>query len=322
MTRLTLLLSLLLFLTACGYTPQAVANVATASPKPTREATATPVPLPTIGYEQTAIIAVQTSNEAVRVNAMITAEYEQRIQAQYQMTAQHEADVMQVYSWTQQAAPTVIPLTATQQAIINQRVPTEQAIKAAQMTATVEYPSLLKKTEDAKNYAKWSWALYPAYIFIMAVVGLSLLALIWYIVNRLTSPPAAWEIQETHEEEQHEEQITQIEVHRGAQSNRYKIPLSKSQLTELAQAITSGVRNFEINAWQRDGLYLKSTKDIQRVRGWACKSQLVTVMPNNELAPKDELLDLLYGWLENQTLPDGVEVEEVNGAVVAEPVPA
>ena len=142
-----------------GVQAQATTNN-TQYPTATRTAqpTETVIPSATIDYQMTAVLAQQTAMEAVRINAQITAEFEQRILEQSQLTAGYEQRVHEIYAWTQQAALTVIPLTATQQAIINTQIPAQQAFIISQMSATANAPTQIVAMENAKNYVKFAEA--------------------------------------------------------------------------------------------------------------------------------------------------------------------
>jgi hypothetical protein len=305
-----------LLLAGCGtYVPQSIAAVTPqATAKPTRQATSTPVPTATIGYQETAIVAQQTADEARRVNAVVTAQFEQRIQEQLQMTAQYEQRVQQVYSWTQQAAQTVIPLTATQQAFVNHSIPTQQALLVLQTTQTAEYPSLIIKAEDAKNHQKYGEMNYVISMIALSAMTLLMIVGMFALVRFIKTHPLPSEMEEDEETEPVANKSFRIDVHDGnGHSEIHDIPGTPEEFEELAIALTSGLRNLEINRWQREGDVLKD--GIKRFRSWARDTKidgkdLVIVMPQNELAPTATFRELCRSYLESHTLPDGLKFIE------------
>jgi len=152
--------------------------------------TATIIPSATIDYQVTAIIAQQTADEARRVNALVTAQFEQRALEQLQMTAQAEQRSQEIYGWTVTAALTSIPLTATQQAALNTQIPHEQMLLAAELTSTKEAPTQMIAMIDAQNHAIFGRADYIARTFAMIAFGVFCIGLIVFLVRLPTTPTA------------------------------------------------------------------------------------------------------------------------------------
>jgi len=292
-----------------GVQAQAITNN-TEYPSETRtqQPTVTLIPSATIGYQETAVIAQQTAMEAVRINAGITAEYEVRIQEQLQMTAEYEQRVQEIYQWTATAALTTIPLTATQQAMLNIQIPTQQAIIADHMTATHEAPTQIVAMINAKNHEKFGEVSYLSgiagpWITLILVVGVLVFLFRLPVANKSETP----------ERESQLETVVWIRNTKdnGAKSKRMTIPCTPKQLTELAENITQGKKTLGINQWEgKDTLFTRDV--ILRVRAWLRDNQFVTPTDDGQLAPNNELFDFLCGWLESHQLPTEYEFGEKN----------
>jgi len=297
-------------LSACGtqYQAQAQQPVTsrpslTATPVPT----STDIPTATIDYQMTAVIAQQTSDEARRVNAIITAEFEQRVFEQLQLTAQYEQRVQEIYQWTAMAAITTIPLTATQQAIVNAQIPTQQALIISQMSATADAPTQIVAMNNARNQLQFGKISYVVSIFATAALGLLMLCgVVWLIRN-----PVAARIEEIENEPKTTEApVTRIDVYKnnGANSKSYSIPCTSEQLSELAENITQGKKTLAINQWEgKDTLLTRPV--ILRVRAWLRENSFVSIAPDGQLVPSDELLNFLCAWLDRGVLPADYKFE-------------
>ena len=277
-------------------------RAATVTPRPTQ----TPVPSATIGFEQTAIVAQSTADEARRVNAMVTAEFEQRVLAQLQVTAEHERMVFEVYSWTVTAALTSIPLTATQQAAINTQVPVLQTIDAAKLTATNAAPAQVVAMERARNYAAYGkidyfvrWGMWLAIgVFVLSIAA-------WVLRNPVLPKPSPV---------QSAEPATVVMVKRdhgqgGFGLQRMVVPCTPDQLTEFAECITQGSKTLAINQWEgKDTLWTRPV--IHEMRGWLQLNKFAVSTGDGQLATTDDGLSFLYGWLDTQQLPTEYAFDE------------
>lgn len=270
--------------------------------------TYTPIPSATIDYYSTAIIAQQTADEARRVNAIITAEFEQRLQEQMMVTAEHERNVMQIYQWTAQAEPTYIPLTATQQAFVNAQIPVKQTMMADQLTATEVAPTQLVAMIDAENYRKYGDIDNKVRIFAIAAIGIFAICIAIYL---LRVPVQSSVMQEQSHDA---ETVVQMKTTNSGypRLRRIVIPCSEAQLTELAENLTQGRRTLGINQWEgRNTLWNRDV--FLHFRAWLRKAEehgnvvFVTPTEDGQLAPTDDLFDFLRGWLESRRLPDGYE---------------
>jgi hypothetical protein len=283
------------------------------SPLPSATATPSIVPTATIDYQSTAMIAQQTADEARRVNAVVTAQFEQRIQEQLLLTAEHERRVQEIYSWTVTAAFTTIPLTSTQQAIVNTQIPSKQTQQAAQMTATHEAPQLLIAMEDAKNHKKYGATNYlismAAMVFVIVLMVTGTYALIRFIQTH----PLPSEIEQDDEDSQ---TVTRVNMYtnNGAHSEMHEIPCSPDQLTEFADRYVNKKATLRINNWE--GANTLWTRDYYKpFRKWMEDAGLVVseVRPDGatRYTPiEPNLSDFLRGWLVNERLPAGYEFYE------------
>src|SRR3990172_4530546 len=161
----------------------AIAATNTQYVTPTFRPTETPIPTSTIGYEATIYVAQATADEARRVNAQATAQHETYILSIVQITAAKDARSQEVLSWTAQAAPTIIPLTATAQVIYNTQVAIGEARVAAMMTMTHEAPAQYALMVEAQSNAQYANIKQIANITGMGALIVFLLALTAYFVH-------------------------------------------------------------------------------------------------------------------------------------------
>ena len=276
---------------------------ASRTPQPTE----TIVPSATIDYQQTAIVAQSTADEARRINSMATAEYIRLINEQLAMTQVVEQQDFMIQSWTATAALTTIPLTATQQAVNNTQIPQAQLIAAAQMTATKNAPAQMIAIENAQNYVKYAEANQVAGVVGKMSIGVFVIGVLVFMFRFPMANKS-----ETLEKESQLETVVWIknEKDAGAKSSRLVIPCTPEQLTELAENITQGKKTLGINQWE--GKDTSFTRDvILHVRSWLRDNLFVTPTDDGQLAPTGELFDFLCGWLETKKLPDEYEFSEV-----------
>ncbi len=279
----------------------------TSTPRPTR----TPVPTATIGYRETAIVAQATADEARRVNAVVTAAFEQRALARLQMTAQYEQRVREIYSWTATAALTSVPLTATQQAALNTQIPMRSTLESAYLTATHSAPTQEAAMQQAIYFRKYGAVDHFARWFFILVICVSLLALVAWMLRNPVLPKQTTE--EQVEKDYDDEPETVVMLKRPGtggdfSKQRFVIPCTSDQLTELCNGIVNGGRSFAINQWEgKDTLFTRDT--ILRVRGWFEMNTLAVHSPDNQLTATPEGEDFMYSWLESHRLPDNYYFE-------------
>lgn len=272
----------------------------------TQQPTATIIPTATIDYQQTAIVAQSTADEARRINSMATAEYVRLLNEQLAMTQVVEQQNFIINSWTATAALTTIPLTATQQAVNNTQIPAQQNFVIAQMSATANAPTQIVAMTRADDYKKYSWI--DNVVNIIGKFAISIFAI--GIVVFIFRIPMVNKPEPTQEKESQLETVVWLKNTKdnGAASSRMVVPCSPEQLTELAEKITQGVTTFGINQWEQNCKMFKSDRNvIHAVRGWLQVNKFAYANGKGELAPSDEGLDFLCGWLESKTLPTEYE---------------
>ena len=282
---------------------------------PTAIPTSTIVPTVTVDYQQTAAVAQSTAAEAIRVNAGITAAFEQRVQEQLQMTAQVDREWFAVQSWTHEAAPTSIPLTATQQAALNTQIPYQQSIVLAQITATWGAPTQMVAIANAEQTVMFGRtnnviATIGKIALIVLCFVLSIY-LVYLMVFRRTVNDEPTEIEEVAPPT---ETVIQLKRDNGqgmGNTERLVVPCSPEQLTELAELAVNGERTFAINRLESNSRTLRR-ETLYAFRNFAVKSRLAfhTKPGSQEIALNDDGLCFLEGWWENHELPGGYEFEE------------
>lgn len=288
---------------------QVIANnteypTATRTPQPT----VTLVPSATIDYQQTAIVAQSTADEARRINSMATAEYVRLLNEQLAMTQVVEQQNFIIQSWTATAALTTIPLTATQQAIVNTQIPQQQQIIAAQMSATANAPTQIVAMENAVNYVKFAKVNKTAEVVGKFSISIFAIAVVVFMFRY----PMQKRIEADDEQPEpiKPEPVTRIDYYKnnGTNSFSYSIPCTPDQLSELAENITQGKKTLAVNQWEgKETLFTRPV--ILRVRAWLRGNEFVSVAGDGQLVPTDELLNFLCSWLDKGTLPTEYEFE-------------
>jgi hypothetical protein len=280
---------------------------------PTATPTSTPVPPPTIDYQQTAAVAQSTALEAVRVNAQVTAAYEIRVQEQLQITAQADREWFAIQFWTQQAASTVIPLTATQQAVLNTQIPMQQMVALAQITATYAAPTQMVAMARAEQAVRYSGAEKVASILGLVSVSLFCLVLVVFLIVKMRSERMIIEDDSEDEMDQPTETIIQMKRDNGGglgSMTRLVVPCTPEQLTELAELAINGERTFAINRLETNSRTLRR-ETLYTFRNWAVSNGFA-IHPkpgSQEIVMNDDGLCLLEGWFENHALPDGYKFD-------------
>lgn len=274
---------------------------------PTQAPTNTPVPSPTIGYQDTAIVAQQTAMEAVRVNAAITAEFEQRIQEQLQMTAQADLLYFQMQGWTQTAQPTAVMLTATQQAVINTQVAGQQTLQAGQLTATAQAPALMIQIADAQNYAQHKQTgLIIGWVFQILLGSAAFLGVVLTFI--LLFRPGKKVIENPEASVEIEPDMTPYLREDLGQGDftKWRVPCTEEQLTELGEMVVNGERNLAINRLETSSRTLRRPTLIHlrkffRMNGFAIE------LGNGEIALNDRAVTFIQQWFEDHELVSGYQ---------------
>lgn len=300
---------------------QNINTTALPSATSTTRPTDTVTPSPTIDYQVTAIIAQQTADEARRVNAIVTAEFEAREFAKTQLAHDEfmimEQNKLASINATASLAPTSFAATQTQQFISNTQIAQKNQIIAAQMTATQYAPTQMVVMQNAQNAAQFGRVNYI--ISMVAKVGivifmLGIVVFLFRIPVAVVQNNQAEETEIEDEPAPKQETIIQVKSNNGGGDyslTRYAIPCTPDQFREFAENITQGKKTLAINQWEgKDTLFTRPV--ILRVRAWLRENResvFVTSTDDGQLVPTDDLLNFLCGWLDADRLPAGYEFE-------------
>lgn len=294
-----------------------VSMVNTPQPTNTPRPTNTLVPTVTVDYQKTAEVAQSTADEARRINVMVTAAHEQLILAQLQITAEHEQREHEILSWTATVALTAIPLTSTQQAIVNTQIPAQQIIAAGILTSTKEAPTqaaAMAKAANEKEFGAW---IDKVQIMLMLSLSLFIIVLMlrlgfkWYQEGqqRRNSEMADDAEPETHET------VVQMRTDKGNgnfSQQRLVLPCTANQFNQFAIGITQFGKSMAIGQWEKKESGIGKPV-IVNIRNWAAMEReepFVNITKTNEYVPTEVFLTFLCGWLDTQKLPDGYEFEQ------------
>lgn len=292
-------------------------------PTSTNVPTITAIPSATIDYKSTAEvaqaqanIAQATADEARRVNAMATAQYISLINEQARITSEAERRVFEIYSWTATAALTTIPLTATQQAVMNTQVPAQQQLMSAQLTATQAAPTLQAAIISSEYKRLYGKAEHIGMIAFQWTFIIGAIIFVFWLFKR-------WDQEERHlrlmeqlpNAEPVKETVVQMKKDKGGGSysqTRHVIPCTPAQLTEFAEFVTQGKKSLAINQWEgSDTSFTRST--YMPFRAWMREERedpFVVAMEDNQLAPTNIFMEFLMSWLDREVLPMGFEFTE------------
>jgi hypothetical protein len=320
-----------LVLTGCG-SPLAVQAAALGTPEvqrsvtPAATATITITPSPTVDWQGTAIVAQATADEARRLDTQATAQEKDRIQQQLAWTAEANQWTAQANQWTATAALTSVPLTATQQSIVNTQVPIDQALEAGQLTAVKEAPTQSKAMTDAKIYEEHGETDFVVRLFVLGALGVFLLGVgLFALAARPkdeAKPRSAVPAQAVHEpdliplkpelvksqasvkQNQNEVPVSIVKDHGGGNVaiENYSVPCSDQQLTELTCRVLDEGETLGVNNWEGDGTTLTRAV-IYRLRNWFQAKQMVNSIGSGRLKFNEKGLALLQAWKEKQVLP-------------------
>lgn len=330
MRKIFFLLSALV-LTGCG-SPLAMQAVALGTPEaqrsatPVATATITITPSPTVDWKGTAIVAQATADEARRLDTQATAAEKDRIQQQLAWTAEANQWTAQANQWTATAALTSIPLTSTQQSVVNTQVPIDQALMAGQLTATKEAPTQIVAMIDAKNYETYGATDYVVRLFVLGALGVFLLGIGLFALSARTKeevkPRSAVPSQAVREPDliplkpelmnsrptaranPNEVSVSVVKDNGGGNIaiENYRVPCSEEQLTELALRVLDEGETLGVNNWEGDGTELTRAV-IYRLRNWFQGKQMVNSIGSGRLKFNERGLELLQTWKEKKVLP-------------------
>jgi hypothetical protein len=266
---------LLMFCAACAgagnmdfaqnNTPLATAARAI-SPVPT--ATATIEPTATIDYQQTAVIAKETSDEAMRINVEVTAEQDRRIFVQAQWTVTAEAINYANANMTQQASQftatayaTSIPATQTAQSMESMVRGTERAMTITAPTQMVAMANARAVSETATFRAQVDAFVVLCVGVAMVLIGAGIFLMVYFDVQVKTKAPKIVE-------KDIPVPIPFVHV-AGPQSDkggvrmiRAEVPCTIEQLLELADGIVNRGMTLAFGQWE-DTIVHKSLKELR-----------------------------------------------------------
>jgi len=329
---MTIFLALLSWVLAgCG-SPMTVQAAALGTPEAMRSATpaitatATVSPTPTVDWQGTAIVAQATADEARRLDTQATAQEKDRVQEQLSWTADANQWTAQANQWTATAALTSVPLTATQQSIVNTQVPIDQALMAGQLTATKEAPTQIVAMIDAKNYETYGATDYVVRLFVLGALGVFLLGVGLFALrvrsNDEAKPRSAVPVQAAREPDliplkpelmnsepvlkrnPNEVAVSVVKDYGGGNVaiENYSVPCTEAQLTELAHRVLDDGETLGVNKWEGDGTELTRAV-IYRLRNWFQGKQMVNSIGSGRLKFNEKGLALLQAWKDKKVLP-------------------
>ncbi len=325
----------ILFLTACAgefdvrvYPTATIAETAV----PTWTATSTLEPTPTIGYEATAHVAQTSEAEqrllaeaAERLNVKVTAEEEQRIQQRLAWTAQSDQWTAQASQWTATAVGTSVPLTSTQQAVLNTQIPAQQALMSAQMTATQGAPTLMVAMRDAEIAVYYAPVKAIGILFALFTLGIFFLSMSYNLykddqrkrermVRQQDAEAGAGAENEAptiiHPIDLPMTTIQMTHDHGGgfSSSKRLMVPCSEAQLTELAEGLISGRKTLAFNQWEGKSSQHFTRPVFQQVRAFLQINKLAkSAAGAGNLMLTDEGEAFFRKWLDTRSLPHSYE---------------
>jgi len=340
MKKLFILMAFLI--TGCGAVNASAMDTTTEylSPQPT--ATISPVPTATIGYQATAnvaetqvAIAQATADEANRVMVQATNDQAQRehetAMQNAQGTAQAESNHMIALGWTATAMNTSVPLTQTQQAIVNTQIPAHQTMVAAEIKATEHAPTQIVAESNARTQAQLAPLFAAVQIFAIFAIGVFVLFAAWFMrwywmredaraeaVAHAQSPqgvaerngftPIAQDEPEPEFIKPVEEKPARVERPITADTIRYTIPCAQNAFDIFAEKIITGEMALSINKWETSGFVSGANVGnvrawIKRMRAWMHINGFGVFNENDEMTIVQGGREWLEKYLEHRTLP-------------------
>lgn len=325
--RRSFVLLVLLVLTGCGAPVdlQAVLGTPEVLWSATPEGTATFTPTPTVGWQETAIVAQQTADEARRLNTQATAEHEQRLHDESAWTAQADLWTAQSDQATATAYGTSVPLTSTARSEDLTASAGYMTMTSGQLTQVKEAPTqavAMIRTENERLYGWVNYAALLALAFGMFGVGVFALAkagggnkpMVKYqqtaALEALTENPVAAVADPIQQADlvplNKDESYTLVVVREnpagGPGEERFYVPCSDEQLFELAARVLDEGATLGINNWEGEGTTL-TRKVIERLRVYFQEKKLVKSLGAGRLAFNERGLALLQAVRGRKPLP-------------------
>lgn len=308
-----------LVLTGCG-SPLAVQAAALGTPEvqrsvtPAATATITITPSPTVDWQGTAIVAQATADEARRLDTQATAQEKDRIQQQLAWTAESNQWTAQANQWTATAALTSVPLTATQQSVVNTQVPIDQALMAGQLTATKEAPTQMVAMIDAKIYEEHGETDFIVRMFVLGALGVFLLGVGLFAFGARSketakagsAAPARAKVEpDLIPLRQDHETVVKVKTDNGqgfGQDILLTVPCTREQLSELADGVINGGVTLGVNNWEGEKTLLTRAV-IGRMRHFFEVNKMATRDAAGRVSLNEDGIGFLHGWLRRGTLP-------------------
>jgi hypothetical protein len=242
-----------------------------------------------------------TADEARRVNAQVTSEAEQRLLSYAQLTADENARQHEILMWTQIAAGTSIPLTATAAVINATQIAESQHIVAAAYTQQAAAPTQQAALLQLQATAQFARVNEIAEIVAIGLTCIFLLAGIAFFVRH--GPR-----EETEEDAQEPQTETTVWVRsdkdNGAHSHLLTVPCTSDQLTELAELAANGEKKFGINRLEQTSRTFRSQRDtLILVRQFLVENKFVIPDDKGTITLNADGEAFLAGWFDRHQLP-------------------
>jgi hypothetical protein len=299
------------------------------------------VPTATIDYQVTAnvaetqvAIAQATADEANRVMVQATNDEKQREHERAivdaQGTAQAESNHMIALGWTATAMNTSVPLTQTQQAIVNTQIPAHQTMVAAEIKATEHAPTQIVAESNARTQAQLAPLFAAVQILAVFSLGVFLLYTAWFMrwywmredkraaeAAHAQSPQG---IAERHgftpvaiapdpaPEVEFIQPVDAVPV--TPKNNMYTLPCTKEMLLQFAENVLTKNWTLGINAWEKDDTLF--TRDTYKpFRSWLLSNRFAASTGGGALALTENGRVFLEEFLNTSALPTEYQFGEV-----------
>lgn len=317
---------LLLFLAGCGAVPASALESARLLSTPVMS-TVMPIPTATIDYQETAIVAKSTSDEAMRINVQVTAEQDRRNfeQAVWTVTAeylfyQQQSMTQQAGQFTATAYATSMPATQAQQARINSARETE-------IHMTIIAPTQVYAMAQSQTYAKNAdkiqaaeLAMEIAFSIMLVSIGMAVVFLTIAKLSEQRTPPSDTEYKIPNipnldspiiQSVVPTETVLRVTHDSGSaysSMSRMVVPCTPEQFTALVTGVLSEGKSLAFNVWE--GADSPFTRDeFTLVRNWMLSNRLAQSAGQGSLILSADGESLFIEWLNSQNLPENYKFE-------------
>lgn len=318
MRKIFFLLSALV-LTGCG-SPLAAQAGALGTPEATRSATpaatstATISPTPTVGWQETAIAAQATADEARRIDTAATAAEKDRIQQQLGWTAQADLWTAQSSQATATAYETSVPLTSTARSEDLTANAAYMTMTSGQLTAVKEAPTQSKAMTDARIYEEHGETDFIIRMFVLGALGVFLLGVGLFALaarprerakDGSVAPVRTKTEPDRNPPKQEPETVVKVKTDNGqgwGQDLLLTVPCTREQLSELAARVINDGETLGVNNWEGEKTLLTRAV-IGRLRSFFQANKMATSTGAGRVSLTEEGFAFLRGWLERGALP-------------------